>query len=316
MDALLQEGIEIILFKLGQLRKNETCCLVTDTSTAELGKSFAHIAKAKGYHLQQFVIPTATMHGEEPTEFVADQMKKHDLVMGLTKFSLAHSKARHTANQNGARYLSLPDYNADVIRHPALRADYKTIAAKAKKIATQLTRGKKVHIKNDAGTNITLKIQGRIANFCPGFVKKGIPLGSPPDIEVNIAPLENGCDGVVVIDGSIPGPSLGKLKSPVKLTIAKGIINRIEGASNYKKPLEKLFKPHGAKGRVLAEFGIGLNTKAKLCGNMLIDEGCYGTFHFGFGSNATIGGKNAVRFHLDCVFYAKDFTIDGKLIYV
>jgi leucyl aminopeptidase (aminopeptidase T) len=77
------------------------------------------------------------------------------------------------------------------------------------------------------------------------------------------------------------------------------------------KELEALFEKYGKKARVLAEFGIGFNEAAELCGNMLMDEGCYGTFHFGFGSNSTVGGKNVVGFHLDFVFYGNEFEIDG-----
>ena len=45
--------------------------------------------------------------------------------------------------------------------------------------------------------------------------------------------------------------------------------------------------------------GFGLNNKAKISGNMLEDEGVYGSIHFGFGSNITFGGKIKTSFHLD-----------------
>ena len=64
----------------------------------------------------------------------------------------------------------------------------------------------------------------------------------------------------------------------------------------------------------MAEFGIGLNPKAELCGRMLEDEGCMGTVHFGFGSNSTIGGKNKINFHLDLVMKEPTVMIDGKVI--
>ena len=66
--------------------------------------------------------------------------------------------------------------------------------------------------------------------------------------------------------------------------------------------------------RVLGEFGIGLNPNARLCGSMLEDEGCLGTAHAGFGSNATIGGKNRVSFHLDMIIRHVSVEVDGKLL--
>ncbi len=107
---------------------------------------------------------------------------------------------------------------------------------------------------------------------------------------------------------------LGKLDSPIKLIIKKGSINSIEGDARCCEILESLFERYGERARVLAEFGVGFNEKAKLCGNMLIDEGCFGTFHFGFGSNSTVGGKNEVNFHLDFIFYAEEAFLDDRRI--
>ncbi|KKT91715.1 MAG: hypothetical protein UW91_C0029G0005 [Parcubacteria group bacterium GW2011_GWF2_45_11] len=312
LNLKAMEGVRTILFQLGDLKKGETCCIVSDTNTANLGNAFFEAASAKKMIAGHFVIPPFKIHGEEPPDYVASRMADADLVIGLTNYSMAHSLARHRACQNGARYLSLPDYSEKVLAHPSLRVDYKKSAKKARRLVGQLTKGKTVRIKTKAGTDIQLQIQGRTGNYCPGYVKTGLQLGSPPDIEINIAPLEDGSEGKVVIDGSIPAPGLGKLRSPVTLTVKNGIITKFGGDPEYCKILEKLFAAHGDKGRVLAEFGIGLNPKAKLCGNMLIDEGCYGTFHFGFGSNATIGGKNSVKIHIDFVFYANSFELDGK----
>ncbi|HOY67834.1 MAG TPA: aminopeptidase, partial [Candidatus Ozemobacteraceae bacterium] len=64
--------------------------------------------------------------------------------------------------------------------------------------------------------------------------------------------------------------------------------------------------------RVLAELGVGLNPAARLCGSMLEDEGCRGTVHLGFGSNATIGGRNRVPFHLDMVLRHADLRVDDR----
>ena len=45
---------------------------------------------------------------------------------------------------------------------------------------------------------------------------------------------------------------------------------------------------------------------------MLEDEGCAGTIHLGFGSNATIGGRNEVAFHLDFVVRRPSVWIDAR----
>ncbi|MGF1543099.1 MAG: hypothetical protein ACFB00_01090 [Parvularculaceae bacterium] len=124
--------------------------------------------------------------------------------------------------------------------------------------------------------------------------------------------METTATGVVFIDGSIPCDEIGLLDEPVRLTLRDGAIVEMDGNAGAVAALEKLFADAGPKSRVLGEFGIGLNPKAELCGRMLEDEGRAGTIHFGFGSNATIGGENVVSFHLDFIFRNPTITIDGE----
>ena len=70
------------------------------------------------------------------------------------------------------------------------------------------------------------------------------------------------------------------------------------------------------KAYVLAECGIGLNPAARLTGHMLTDEGTLGSVHFGFGSNATVGGYNDVPFHIDCVIREATLWIDQSAVLV
>lgn len=54
-------------------------------------------------------------------------------------------------------------------------------------------------------------------------------------------------------------------------------------------------------GRMLAEFGIGTNDKARITGVVLEDEKVYGTIYVAFGSNNTFGGTVAAGVHIDGV---------------
>jgi leucyl aminopeptidase (aminopeptidase T) len=200
-----------------------------------------------------------------------------------------------------------------MLMHPALRIDYRAAAARARRTADALTGAKVLRVTSPGGTDITLDATGRTPNFCPGYVDAAGALGSPPDIETNVSPVEEASNGVVVVDGSIASPQFGRAASPLKLTVKDGCITRFEGGpEGWVQQLEALFSRYPANAKVLAEFGIGFNPEAKLCGNMLLDEGCYGAFHFGFGSNSTVGGKNVVGFHLDFMFFSSAFFIDGR----
>lgn len=310
------QGARNIVVSLGNLAAGERVCVVSDTETEPLGALLTRIATEHGARVTHHVVAPFPVHGTEPPADVAASMLESALVVGITSKSMAHTTARVRACERGARYLSLPEYDWDVLQHPALRIDYKACAARAKVVADRLTAAETIRVVSPGGTDITLNARGRLANFCPGYVDDRHKLGSPPDIESNISPVEDDSEGVVVIDGSIAYPGFGRMTSPVTLRVSKGRIVAFEGDAAVVQSLEALFARYPDNARVLAEFGIGFNPEAKLCGNMLMDEGCYGAFHFGFGSNATVGGKNSVPFHVDFVFYANEFWADGQRVSV
>jgi len=312
IESKILEGIKIVLFKLGNLKKNETLCVVSDSSTNILGNYFVEVAKGNCDKIHHCKIKSLVMHGDEPPNDVAHKMKQSNLILGLTENSMAHTKARLRATNSGSRYMSLPDYSFDILGHPSLRTDFKKCGKKAELFTQLFTKGKSVQVKTEKGTKIDLDIISRKGNFCPGYVDSDVLLGSPPNAEANIAPIEFNSNGTIVVDGSIPISGIGKLSDDITLQIKDGRIETVKGDKHVKNFLNKLFKKYGDKSRVLAELGVGCNKNASLCGNMLIDEGSNGTIHFGFGSNSTIGGSNEINFHLDFVLLAKQLIIDGK----
>jgi leucyl aminopeptidase (aminopeptidase T) len=119
-----------------------------------------------------------------------------------------------------------------------------------------------------------------------------------------------------VVDGSIPCREIGLLSSPVTLEVRDGRIHQITTETEaLLHLLLAIFARVGSPNAyILGECGIGLNPAAELTGNMLTDEGAFGCVHFGFGSNATVGGINDVPFHLDFVLREPTLAVDGKIL--
>lgn len=300
---------DILVRVCADLKAGERALIISDESTKEIGEVLFRAACEITSKVTHRVIPPLKIHGLEPPEDVAAQMLENEVIFGLTRMSIAHSQARFLASKAGARYLSLPDYSAAVLESPALLADFRALTGLSCRLADFLTDGKEVFTSTDLGTKLSCMINGRIGNPSPGWCWKAGTIASPPDAETNIALLEEGSSGVIIVDGSIPCPELGLLKAPLRLIIERGRIVRIEGqqADILSAILEHQVNPDA---RILGEFGIGLNPLAKLRGYMLEDEGCLGTAHIGIGSNATIGGKNNVAFHLDAVIRNVTVKID------
>jgi len=300
-------GAQRLVRLCANLKAGERVYVVSDDSTRAVGDEVTAQAREITRDVQHDIIEAEAMHGSEPPPFVAARMAGAHVIFGLTAMSMAHTSARRNAVERGARYLSLPDYSLELLASPALRADFEEISVVCNQIADVIDQSSAIRITTRAGTDLTLSTGSRLSNRCPGLVWRAGELGSPPDAEVNIAPLEGTAQGTIVVDGSIPCREIGLLAAPVILTVLDGRIANIDGSAPVLRTLEGLFSKAGPKSRVLAEFGIGLNPQARLCGVMLEDEGCAGTVHFGFGSNLTIGGLNEVGFHLD--FIVRDATV-------
>ncbi|MBM4420012.1 MAG: hypothetical protein FJ034_00190 [Chloroflexi bacterium] len=310
------EGADILVNTCGRLKRGERLVVVCDTSTREVGDILAERGRLVSDAVELHEVAPFAMHGQEPPAAVADRMSAAALIMGVTAKSMVHTSARRNSSLKGARYLSLPDYSMSLLEHKSLRADFAARGAIGDRIAAAYTAGNEARVRTPAGTDITLNIAGRIGASTPGFVVKPGEMSSPPDIECYVAPLEDGSNGVVVVDGSIPYPTLGLIKTPVRFRVSKGRIAEITCPDQgLETEVRNVFASAGSeKVYVLAESGVGLNDLAELSGIMLTDEGAAGTMHFGFGSNFSIGGVNEVAFHLDCVMRKPTLTVDGKVI--
>jgi leucyl aminopeptidase (aminopeptidase T) len=312
-----KKTVTYLLEHCGSLVSNEKLAIICDSATRDLAELFKQQASLIIKHVELYEMPMANKHGEEPNLIVKEAMLSANLIISLCTFSLAHSQARIDAGKNGARFLSLPLYSWELLSDPSVTFNFKSQAPIVRFVTNAFTNGKTARVTTKKGTDITLGIDGRIGNFCPGFVDSTSLLGSPPDIESNVSPVEDKSEGVVVIDGSITCPEIGLLTSPVILTVKKGRITSFASENKeYVKILDKMFEGADSKRRVLAECGVGLNPEAKLTGTMLTDEGAMGCMHFGFGSNYTVGGQNKVDFHLDFVFREASLYIDDKSIII
>lgn len=296
-------------------KKNEPTLIICDNRTKKLSNEFYKNIKKITNKVNLINVGNLKFHGDKINKSVKKEMLVSKVIFCLTKYSLAHSTERIQASKKGARFLSLPDYSLKFIRNSAIKVNYKKISKEMKKFVNIFNKGKKISINNADGTNLDLKISGRKANFCPGYVRKKGDLGSPPDIEVNISPQEKKSNGKAIINGSVTHPKIKLLKKPIKLIIKNGKIFELK-CDNKKneRVLKKLFGNKKSKRRVLAECGVGFNPKAKLTGHMLTDEGSRGCIHLGFGANHTVGGKNKINFHIDLIMQKTSMYVDEKMI--
>lgn len=286
-------------------KKGEHLLIVCDDKLEILAQAFYKAARQEGVESILLKITPRRMHGQEPPKEVASALKATDIAILLTSMSLSHTQARKEACQKfGTRIASLPGITSEIFKR-SIKLDYISLKKKVEQVATRLSKGRKVEVYTNKGTKLAMSIRGRRGFADDGLYIKPGSFGNLPAGEACIAPCEGTTNGRLVVDAS--APMMGRLKQPIEIIIKDGLIQNM--------PLPKiaaLTKPLGRCARNIAEFGIGLNPKAKITGNILEDEKAKRTAHLAIGANTSFGGKIACPCHLDFVFLNPRIAIDGK----
>ena len=232
---------------------------------------------------------------------VADRIHDPDrinAVIALSWFSTTHTNFRKLLTQSlGSRYASMPLFDAKMLTGP-MTADVKKMADKTISIAKKLGGARMAEINTSDGTNLRFSLKGRTGASDTGVLVKDGSTSNLPCGEAYIAPVEGTAEGMLTARFS----QTRKLAKPLIFEIEKGIIKNISGEKRARERLEQILDKF-PKARVLAEFGIGTNEKAKRPDNILEAEKILGTIHIAFGDNSTFGGNNRVQFHEDFVIF-------------
>jgi leucyl aminopeptidase (aminopeptidase T) len=309
MEELLKSA-KIAVHNCMGVKKGENVLIITDEPLRKIGQALWKAAKEIAGEAMLLEIISRTSNGEEPPSMVADFMKRFDVVLIPTSRSMTHTKARRDACEAGARVATLPGITEDSMKR-TLSADYNKIAERSLKLIKILSGKKEAKVKTPAGTDITMKIEGRDWEPDTGLYHRPGEFGNLPAGEAYIAPLEGTANGVIIVDGAMAG--VGVVKKAIKLVVKDGFVTEISGDKSAKE-LEKSIEPFGKPARNIAELGIGTNDKARVIGNVLEDEKVMGTVHMAIGDNKSMGGNVSVQSHLDGILIKPTLEIDGQII--
>lgn len=307
-----------ILKESVKLQEGENVCIITDTNTAEIGEVFASCVSEKNATPVLLVINPTKAHGVEPPKIVANAMKVADVVLQPITHAITHTNATKEALEAGARVLVMRGVTKELMLYGAVGADYHEIDRVSELVRQKMSKGREVRLTSPTGTDLRLSINEREAIMLTGLVKGSGTFAAMPDGEAAIAPVEGTTEGTLVIDNTMD--NLGLLDKPIRLTIKKGRVTKIEGGQSAAK-LEKLVNESDEGARNIAEFAIGTNPDARLIGNMAEDKKAIGTVHVAIGDSHVIGGVVESNLHLDglvlnpTVYIDDDCVIDdGELL--
>ena len=289
------------------VQSSETLLILTDVQKQDLATIFYEAGLTITANTMLMVMPLLEKSGQEPIHAVSSLLANADVSLCLTTHSLTHTAARKNACEKGGRVATMPGITWEMLEQGALHADAQEIEEMVEKYVQPLDKAAGIRIVKD-GHELTFSVENRLGIRSTGVIRQAGEHGNIPSGESYIAPIETSANGEILVDGSIA--NIGVLKEPLLLKISNGRLVEAIGPDGPRL-LELLGEENG---RIIAEFGIGANKSAMLCGNVLEDEKVYGTIHIAFGSNVPFGGANTADVHIDCVVKNPVVYFDGERV--
>ena len=94
---MLIRNIKHILFHCGNLNKHDNLLLVYDKNSKSLTDLFLKLSKSTAKKIIKYEIKNQRNHGDKIPKELEKLMLNSSLIICMTKFSLAHTKARTKA---------------------------------------------------------------------------------------------------------------------------------------------------------------------------------------------------------------------------
>ena len=310
-EEALKASAEMVVKTCMEIYRHENVLVVADPTTSEIGEALYLAASKISERVLMVVMPKGRHHGEEPPRPVADLMRQQEVILAPTRYSLTHTNARLAATRQKSRIATMPGMNVEMFTEGGMTADFDAIKANIAEVYGVLRRKKTLHVTSKGGTDVTFDVNWRDWNLddsgiCnrPGMVTN-LPAG-----KIFISPKEKTMNGTIVVDGAWDADLL---EEPMTISIENGTVIDVTGGSEAAH-LRQVFRDAAAKMKSreresiwdVSEFGIGMNPKARLRGNILEDEKVLGTCYF------TIGVQTGGGARLVGVVQDTTIAVDGE----
>jgi leucyl aminopeptidase (aminopeptidase T) len=280
-----------------------------DTTEPPVLDAIMGAAAATGCDATLAVIAARRASGEEPPAVLEAAMRAASVVLCAPSRSLYHTNAKGRAQAAGARGCFNAPHRVEGWTQGAMTADFEEIRTVAERVADRLRGASSVRVTSPAGTDVTVRIDGREPKgWLTGICRRPGEVSAYPGGEVSLPPLEGTADGTIVIERVMT--DLGALAEPITWTVREGHAVAVEGGDQAAQLRALIDGVEGATN--IAELGIGLNPLARIGPHITEAKKRLGTAHFALGDNAGgYGGVVECPLHLDGLLLDVSIEIDG-----
>lgn len=251
----------------------------------------------------------------EPPSPVAGAVARADVWIEYAVGYALYTEAFRGAMENGCRYICLTGMDVDMMVRTIASVDYQGMIELSHVLGGLIAAADEMQIMSDQGTNLRaelgnrkIRYSGKLADT-PG---EPIMLGG----QISWCPIEESINGTLVFDGAIwPPADIGAVHTPVKLTLADGVVTQIEGgaeAAIYRRWFESFGNPDIYR---LAHYSLGFNPGVtRITGRIVEDERVFGSMCFGIGTQGShLGGKGwDAGGHSDGIVLFPSVYLDGE----
>ena len=297
----LAKADETVCRECMQIQRSENILIVTDPHTSTIGQALYVAATNISDRVLLVMMPSTHRHGDEPPAPVSDLMRKQDVVLAPTRYSLTHTRARMQACREGTRIATMPGITTKMFTEGGMTTDFDAMQSAIAQLGKTLKRQRSVHVTTPSGTDVTFEISGRWELGDNGICNRPGQVTNLPAGKILAMPKEGTMEGKIVIDGTWDATLI---EDSLTLKIEAGIITKVSGENrddvkaNFVEASRKLKPQHQSNVWTVAEFGFGMNPRARLVGNVLEDEKVQGTCYFAFGDNTSLGGSASCGIHI------------------
>jgi leucyl aminopeptidase (aminopeptidase T) len=305
MDVLFQAAEKAIKQSL-VLKEGEQFLLVTDREKLNIAEALAHWAREARAETTTYLMTETLRPITRPTALFQWLCTKASAMAYMLDARIEEKPFRGYMVKAGvanSRICMMPGLTRDMMER-LVNIDFRELDLLGNKIIEELNDRDNVLVENPEGTRVAFSVEGRKWKNDNGDISQKGMHGNLPAGEVFTAPVEESLSGrlaVCLIDDKL-GPGV--------MEFEKGRLVSYQG----KEIEEVVASMEGDEtGRIIGEFGIGTNQKARICANMLEAEKTFGTAHFAIGDSYGIG-KNISPYHYDALVEKVSIRSNGKYI--